>query len=56
MAAITTSVKRLLLSDLQTFLNHDATDGFYLKAERSYRLSVQIFRIIICACVSSAPN
>lgn len=35
MTAITASVKRLLLTDLQTFLKHNVTDGFYLKTKKA---------------------
>lgn len=36
MTAITTSVKRLLLTDLQAFLKRNVMDVFYLKTTKGY--------------------
>lgn len=40
MTTITTSVKRLLLTALQTFLKHNVIDAFYLRAKKAKGLNL----------------
>lgn len=48
MTAITTSVKRLLLTDLQIFLKHNVLDGVYLKTKKATGFNLNFWKSSEC--------